>query len=389
MAKIIGHGAPTSKTFGVLGQEYFDKDSNKVYTCTKVTHKTAYRAGEADAEYEWTVIGNDPFEVKKEIITIVPEQSVTSEYSQDTPVGTVCMNRFPKTMDLIDGAKYIVCINNKNYEVTAKEVMGLVVIGDPFLYGAPVDSTGEPFFFMVMHEDPTQYVFVWKAEFGTTVTTSIICEQEIFEKIDYKFMPEGYPKVEKKIVEIVPEQSVTGTKVSDTRYKTTWDAIDFSMDKNYKVVVNGETYPVAVGESIKGTSLNDYDDSFTIISNGEIAWNSEYGGTVTFAIYEYIEYVKQIDTKFIPPMHRYVEFTGWFDGSVYSMDYCSVPFDELAEWLYGEFNYRCVLMLGSNESDKIIFINEIEISAEDGSIRFHWDNGTIIYTADSLSAVAK
>lgn len=52
MAELIGHGAPTKDTLGILGQEYFDRDSNLVYTCTKVTHKTAYLAGEADFECE-------------------------------------------------------------------------------------------------------------------------------------------------------------------------------------------------------------------------------------------------------------------------------------------------------------------------------------------------
>lgn len=85
MAKIIGHGAPTSKTFGVLGQEYFDKDSNKVYTCTKVTHKTAYRAGEADAEYEWSVVGGggDPYEVKKEPFITVTGADFKPNYILD------------------------------------------------------------------------------------------------------------------------------------------------------------------------------------------------------------------------------------------------------------------------------------------------------------------
>lgn len=329
MAKIIGHGAPTNKTFGVLGQEYFDKDSNKVYTCTKVTHKTAYRAGEADAEYEWSVIGNDPFEAKKEIITIVPEQSVTSEYSQDTPVGTVCMNRFPKTMDLIDGAKYIVCINNKNYEVTAKEVMGLVVIGDPFLYGAPVDSTGEPFFFMVMHEDPTQYVFVWKAEFGTTVTTSVICEREIFEKIDYKFMPEGYPKVEKKMVEIVPEQSVKGAINTGLQgdkwldYSAVLNDLTIKENAEYKIVINGKEYfgkgqkvtiaaaggetGIAIGsmdylKNSEETPLDNFEPNFAISTCSGMtmaSWGTSLGKTITLSISTEQEVVTPLAPKFV------------------------------------------------------------------------------------------
>lgn len=55
MPKIIGNGAPTTQTPGVLGQEYFDKDSNTVYTCVKAEHKTD--GADFDSDYEWAVIG--------------------------------------------------------------------------------------------------------------------------------------------------------------------------------------------------------------------------------------------------------------------------------------------------------------------------------------------
>ena len=54
---IIGVGAPTPNTPGILGQEYIDKKTGKLYKCTKVTHITAHRTGEADASYEWMIDG--------------------------------------------------------------------------------------------------------------------------------------------------------------------------------------------------------------------------------------------------------------------------------------------------------------------------------------------
>lgn len=331
----------------MLGQEYFDKDSNKVYTCTKVIHKTAYRAGEADAEYEWTVIGNDPFEVKKEIITIVPEQSVTSEYSQDTPIGTVCMNRFPKTMDLIDGAKYIVCINNKNYEVTAKEVMGAVVIGDPFLYDAPVDSTGEPFFLMVMFEDPTQYVFVWKAEFGTTVTTSITCEHEIFEKIDYKFMPKGYPKIDMKDVFIVPEQTVSGGEYDNFWHSYVTDiafdmALSDDQSRRYIAIINGKEYDDGgFGIMVQYTQVNYVTDSvnaqirleddtlvnityYPLEGVGKIMYPDTMS-EITAALYEKQEVVTPMDSRFGSTL------VVRFDSNVGQDPTCNVTFEKIRE----------------------------------------------------------
>lgn len=57
MPKIIGHGAPTSSTPGVLGQEYFDKDAKKVYTCVGVELLPSTVVGDIRGEFEWAVIG--------------------------------------------------------------------------------------------------------------------------------------------------------------------------------------------------------------------------------------------------------------------------------------------------------------------------------------------
>lgn len=57
MAKIIGHGAPTNKTPGSVGQEYLDKDTKTIYTCTNVKCITSMKSGEIDEVYEWTPQG--------------------------------------------------------------------------------------------------------------------------------------------------------------------------------------------------------------------------------------------------------------------------------------------------------------------------------------------
>ena len=53
MAKIIGRGAPTDKTYGILGQEYMDKLTGKRYICIKSATVTSDKAGEADHICEW------------------------------------------------------------------------------------------------------------------------------------------------------------------------------------------------------------------------------------------------------------------------------------------------------------------------------------------------
>ena len=57
MAKILGHGAPTSGTYAILGQEYIDKLTGKRYICTKSQHITSDKAGEADHYCEWVEEG--------------------------------------------------------------------------------------------------------------------------------------------------------------------------------------------------------------------------------------------------------------------------------------------------------------------------------------------
>lgn len=59
MSKLVGHGAPTEKTMGVLGQEYFDIDSAITYTCVKVIHNNATtRTGEMAEKCEWVSNGS-------------------------------------------------------------------------------------------------------------------------------------------------------------------------------------------------------------------------------------------------------------------------------------------------------------------------------------------
>lgn len=58
MPKIIRRGAPNSKTPGVLGQEYLDKDTKKTYICTHVDVEPGDRSGETTATYTWTPEGS-------------------------------------------------------------------------------------------------------------------------------------------------------------------------------------------------------------------------------------------------------------------------------------------------------------------------------------------
>lgn len=87
MATIIGRGAPTRNTPGILGQEYIDKNSGHVYKCVKVKHVTGVRTGEADALYDWVQEGTGSGQGGESDTSkkyLIPNPINTSSYSGKT-----------------------------------------------------------------------------------------------------------------------------------------------------------------------------------------------------------------------------------------------------------------------------------------------------------------
>ena len=229
MAKIIGHGAPTSKTFGVLGQEYFDKDSNKVYTCTKVTHKTAYRAGEADAEYEWSIIGggSDLFEVKKNVETILAHTVIADvDY-----VNGGALEADKEYTVVLDGIEYkVVAIKNNN-------MVGVVVPfgNEAFIYSSVVYSTGGGYGWIEEGADLAE-------------TVAIYAEGEPFI----------ITKSTREIIEILPEQ----TSFGEPSFGYALVNYNFILEANteYVFIINGEKY-TAVMEKGSGYVMAGFETS--------------------------------------------------------------------------------------------------------------------------------
>lgn len=56
MANIVGHGAPTEKTPGVVGQKYVDVDSDKVWVCVDVKHVMRVEDVGMNSTYEWDFV---------------------------------------------------------------------------------------------------------------------------------------------------------------------------------------------------------------------------------------------------------------------------------------------------------------------------------------------
>ena len=56
-ANIQGHGAPTNKTPGVIGQHYTDLNTSQVYICSNVKHEMDIETTKMNSVYEWTTAG--------------------------------------------------------------------------------------------------------------------------------------------------------------------------------------------------------------------------------------------------------------------------------------------------------------------------------------------
>lgn len=171
----------------------------------------------------------------------------------------------------------------------------------------------------------------------------------------------GLPfSVEKKMVEIVPEQSVTG-ELSDNSY--TWEGniddiggIRLEANKEYCVIFNNVKYEVTsknVGDDfyrciLLGDAIGETPDfskyPFFIVEDGliMIKWSVDIGKSITFAIYEEQEVVTPLDPKFVGASgicfksdangnltcsHTYAEVRAIiFSGSPYSV--CLLSYDE-------------------------------------------------------------
>lgn len=128
----------------------------------------------------------------------------------------------------------------------------------------------------------------------------------------YNNLPFG---VKTEMVEIVPEQSVTGV-LEDNYYS--YETIKIPLRENYIVVFNGKHYNVKNNGGVGGICeigepLNNYNPAFlqypfsisggTNINdeiNGLVMWKPDLGETITLAIYEEQEIVIPLNSKFAP-----------------------------------------------------------------------------------------
>ncbi|MBR6608629.1 MAG: hypothetical protein IKK99_00255 [Oscillospiraceae bacterium] len=199
---------------------------------------------------------------------------------------------------LIAGDEYKVKHNGSEYNCVAWEEDGVIHIG----------GESEPFDIYNFAGD----IYV-KAETDGANTFEV--HHEKVKTFDYDVMPKGYPGVKKQLVEIVPEQSVTG---GDADFTITFNETvsDFIPDKEYTVILDGVPHRCvawyhedwgcnAIG---KGTLLEiegygeDVPFAFYFYEGECYIRPWDLTGTHTISIYGEQEVVIPLDPKFVAPV---------------------------------------------------------------------------------------
>lgn len=274
-------------------------------------------------ELTWDNIEDKPFGTKTEI-------EYTEVFScENRRVGTIYdipQNTYGLALShqLIVGKEYKVELNGVVAYDTAKVEDDIVYIGNWDTAG--LVSSDMPFYIYNAAED--SICVGYSKELGDRLNMKLYIGQrkEIVQPLDYKYMPDGYPKVEKKMVEIVPEQSVTPTVYNEEAEKyeapiVFSNGIDGSAeaferyDKTMYFKINGEIY-----------RFRDYGSSGSNGVPGDATFESEYvdveiddfickfvyypetgqgkisttnNETITVEVYEIIETVTPVGGKFL------------------------------------------------------------------------------------------
>lgn len=266
---------------------------------------------------KWNNIKNPPFSTKTEMVEIYNDTltGTTVSHAQTTKAISI-----DDVVDLKVGSTYIVNVNDKNYNVVGIDNgQGGAYIG--VMRSEVSRPNSEPPFNIDSVPD-WRTKFTWHETLGETVKFSIISNTETITPLDYKFMPEGYPKAEKKTIEIVPEQTLNGELLKDgeieiyTNNGDIYDIPELVIGKTYIAYFNGVKYElvarqgensnivvISTCENYRGASIWDLTEGFGYdysAGSGGVVWKSDFADeTITLAIYEEQEIVEPLDPKFV------------------------------------------------------------------------------------------
>ena len=154
-------------------------------------------------------------------------------------------------------------------------------------------------------------------EYKLSYTAQEINEKlgKIGEPVSWNELTDKPFGIEIELIEIVPEQSVTGSINTGIYVAQTTDKIAVDRNKKYIVTINGKKYTATITNINTMTVIGnlavsrspgaeDTGEPFMIsimpTGNNLLYWEPELGETITLAIYEEQEVVKLIDDNLIP-----------------------------------------------------------------------------------------
>ena len=273
-------------------------------------------------EVSWNDLKDKPFGSRIGLVVCHPEETIEM---YDGYNGFSEQIHIAKLFEA--GKKYVVNFDGKTYECVSKDweidettscVIGNVALA--FYAVNPVD-TGEPFCFKMDYYSAESKLVVVYTPNGGSHTFSIYEEGEVVEQLDYKYTPEGYPKLDVKVVTTLPmtEVEFDSSSLCEGAYSNSIDTYIGTFKENetyyvnfdgieYKCVTDMEdtgdaTYWHIGNPSLVRSYLEDTGLPFLISTCNEWDYVLFYAyepGTHTFSICQKEETITPMDSRFIP-----------------------------------------------------------------------------------------
>ena len=198
--------------------------------------QTDWNAQEGEAGY---VQNRTHYKIDGQLETLIPETTAIAIDADNGQFGVAEQQTFPEL-----GATYTVNWNGTTYELEAVGVDGDGLTAAGFgnvgaLTGGA--STGEPFLILVIpaeaYEVTQAGALIWALDGSTEVTFSIYRDATVIKKLDYDFMPKGYPAVKVTEGTLLPQTEVIS--VGSGMGTMTPLAGELIVGKTYTVNLNG------------------------------------------------------------------------------------------------------------------------------------------------------
>ena len=267
-------------------------------------------------EVSWNDLKDKPFNATIETSYALPETLLfgipDEEYNRYwlSGDGNGEIGQIPY-LRLKPNVEYTVALNGKKYKVTSE------IVGDNW---TQISFLCDDSYIDITSFHQYGYTrILYSDSFGEQITLAIYEEKEIVEPLDYKYMPEGYPSVKTKVVEIVPETEVVITEANGSK-TLEGDISPMNEGETYIVHCDGVEYSCVARFNVQGGEANVigfgngtvFDQYWEVVEDVPFYFLSTYDdtlrnrvhfaepGTHTFSISQEREVAIPMDSRFIP-----------------------------------------------------------------------------------------